>query len=87
MVIIPAFNEQNAVGKVIADIPKKYVSAIIVVDNGSTDDTFLQAQKGGAIALYESKKGYGNACLKGLNYLENLKKKTRYRSIFRWRLR
>ena len=75
MVIIPAFNEQNAVGKVIADIPKKYVSTIIVVDNGSTDDTFLQAQKGGAIALYESKKGYGNACLKGLNYLENLKKK------------
>ena len=75
MVIIPAFNEQNAVGKVIADIPKKYVSTIIVVDNGSTDDTFLQAQKGGAIALYESKKGYGNACLKGLNYLENLEKK------------
>ena len=75
MVIIPAFNEQNAVGKVIADIPKKYISTIIVVDNGSTDDTFLQAQKGGAIALYESKKGYGNACLKGLNYLENLEKK------------
>ncbi|MEM6738397.1 MAG: glycosyltransferase, partial [Bacteroidota bacterium] len=41
-VIIPAFNEQNAVGLVIDEIPKDLVSEIIVVDNGSTDDTFEQ---------------------------------------------
>ncbi|WP_339789784.1 glycosyltransferase family 2 protein [uncultured Imperialibacter sp.] len=65
-VIIPAFNEQNAVGMVIDEIPKALVSEIIVVDNGSTDDTFGQAQSRGATALREEKRGYGNACLCGM---------------------
>lgn len=69
-VIIPAFNEQNAVGLVIDEIPKEWVNEIIVIDNGSTDDTFLQAQKRGATALREPKRGYGNACLKGLAHIQ-----------------
>ena len=68
-VIIPAFNEQNAVGLVIDEIPYEWVSEIIVVDNGSTDDTFGQAQGKGATALREPNRGYGNACLKGLAHL------------------
>lgn len=68
--IIPAFNERNAVGLVIDEIPKDLVTEIIVVDNGSTDDTFQQAQKKGVTALRELRKGYGSACLCAINYLK-----------------
>ncbi len=68
-VIIPAFNEQNAVGLVIDEIPKEWVSEVIVVDNGSTDDTYAQAKSKGATALKEPKRGYGNACLRGLSHI------------------
>tara|TARA_R110002012_G_scaffold304752_1_gene508420 strand:- start:25459 stop:26154 length:696 start_codon:yes stop_codon:yes gene_type:complete len=68
-VIIPAFNEQNAVGMVIDEIPKELVSEIIVIDNGSTDNTFAQAQSRGATALREEKRGYGNACLCGMQHI------------------
>lgn len=72
-VIIPAFNEQNAVGLVIDEIPKEWVSEIIVVDNGSTDDTFAQAQSRGATTLKEPTRGYGNACLKGMEHIATSK--------------
>lgn len=72
-VIIPAFNEQNAVCKVISEIPKNLVSEVIVVNNGSTDDTVLQAQSCGATVLDEPRKGYGFACLKGIAYLKEKK--------------
>lgn len=68
-VIIPAFNEQNAVGLVIDEIPKEWVNEVIVVDNGSTDDTYIQAESRGATALKEPTKGYGNACLKGMAHI------------------
>lgn len=68
-VIIPAFNEQNAVGLVIDEIPKEWVSEIIVVDNGSTDDTFSQAMSRGATAIKEPMRGYGNACLRGMKHI------------------
>ena len=67
-VIIPAFNEENAISKVIRDIPE-LVDEIIVVNNGSTDKTGKVAQKYGATVLFEHNKGYGYACLKGLNYI------------------
>ena len=70
-VIIPAFNEQNAVGLVVEEIPKKWVTEVIVVDNGSSDDTFETAKAKGATALKEPKKGYGQACLKGMEHIAN----------------
>lgn len=70
VVIIPAFNEENAVGKVIQDIPKDLVDEIIVVNNNSTDKTSEAAEKEGATVLFEEEKGYGNACLKGIDYLK-----------------
>ncbi|MGB3468156.1 MAG: glycosyltransferase family 2 protein [Cyclobacteriaceae bacterium] len=73
-VIIPAFNEQNAVGLVIDEIPKDLVSEVIVVDNGSFDNTYETARNKGATALKEEKRGYGNACLKGISYLRSLDK-------------
>lgn len=70
-VIIPAFNEENAVGKVIRDIPGDLVSEIIVVNNASTDQTERTAQAAGATVLNEPYRGYGSACLCGINYLIN----------------
>jgi glycosyltransferase involved in cell wall biosynthesis len=67
-VIIPAFNEERAIAKVIKEIPN-CVDEIIVVSNNSTDKTVEQAQKSGATVLTETKKGYGYACLKGMEYL------------------
>lgn len=74
-VIIPAFNEQNAVGLVIDEIPDGLVSEVIVVDNGSFDNTFDTALSKGATALKEEKRGYGNACLKGIQYISEQDKK------------
>lgn len=68
-VIIPVLNEQNAVGLVIDEIPKERVRNIIVVDNGSTDDSIEVAKSRGAIVLEESARGYGYACLKGMAYV------------------
>jgi len=70
-VIIPALNEQNAIGHVIEEIPKDWITEIIVVDNGSTDQTFTTAQELGVIVLKEPKRGYGWACLKAIDHLSN----------------
>jgi glycosyltransferase involved in cell wall biosynthesis len=69
-VIIPALNEEDAILKVLNDIPKPLVAEIIVVDNGSTDNTGMVAENAGATVLYEPLKGYGAACLKGISYVE-----------------
>lgn len=67
-VIIPAVNEGDSIGKVVSEIPKS-VSEIIVVNNGSTDNTVENAQKAGATVLNENQRGYGFACLKGMDYV------------------
>jgi len=67
--IIPAFNEGASIGKVLADIPAS-VREIIVVSNGSTDNTVEIARKSGATVLTEERLGYGYACLRGIKYLE-----------------
>ena len=67
-VIIPAYNEEKAIGNVISEIPS-FVSEIIVISNNSTDNTVAVAQKAGATVLTENKMGYGYACLKGLDYI------------------
>lgn len=69
-VIIPAFNEESSIDNVIREIPS-IVDEIIVVNNGSTDNTAVVAKKAGATVLNEPQKGYGYACLKGIKYLEN----------------
>jgi len=70
-VIIPAFNEQHSIGKVIADIDKKLVREIIVVNNNSKDQTSIRAREMGAIVIDETRQGYGNACLMGIEYIKN----------------
>tara|TARA_X000001036_G_scaffold31929_1_gene26165 strand:- start:3463 stop:4155 length:693 start_codon:yes stop_codon:yes gene_type:complete len=68
-IIIPALNEENSIGQVINSLPKIY-HQLIVVDNGSNDSTRKIAKKNGAIVLIEKKRGYGNACLKGIRFLK-----------------
>lgn len=68
-VIIPAINEEQSIGKVIDDIPRNNVSEIIVIDNGSSDNTIEAAESSGATVLIENNRGYGNACLKGMEHV------------------
>ena len=72
-VIIPAINEEDSIGLVVSELPK-HVSEIVVVDNGSSDDTVANAKKAGATVITENRKGYGFACLKGLNYISERSK-------------
>lgn len=73
-VIIPAYNEQDSIANVITEIPS-VVSEVIVVNNNSTDNTVLMAEKAGATVLTETQKGYGYACLKGMEYIASQNKK------------
>ena len=67
-VVIPAYNEEEAIAKVIAEIPST-VQEVVVVNNNSTVTTVAVAKAAGATVLSENRKGYGYACLKGLDYL------------------
>ena len=73
-VIIPAYNEQDSIALVISEIPD-VVDEIIVISNNSTDDTIINAKKAGATVLTENQKGYGYACLKGMDYVASLDEK------------
>jgi glycosyltransferase involved in cell wall biosynthesis len=69
-VIIPALNEEKSIELVIRAIPKDLSPRIVVVDNGSTDNTGIIARKNGVIVIEEPKHGYGRACKAGIKYLE-----------------
>lgn len=71
-IVIPAYNEELSIPKVIAEIPKDIIRNIVVCNNGSTDKTEEVAKKSGAIVVTETRKGYGYACLKAIEYIENL---------------
>ncbi len=75
VVIIPAYNEENSIAKVINDIPTGLVHEVIVVNNNSNDATEVNARAAGATVLRERRPGYGFACLKGIEYLKELENK------------
>ena len=64
-VIIPAVDEEDAIGLVIADIPP-FVHEVIVADNGSRYRTAEVARAAGARVVSEPRRGYGRACLAGI---------------------
>lgn len=68
-VIIPAYNEEQSIAKVITDIPKELVREVIVADNNSTDRTSERAKNAGATVVFQPNPGYGNACLKAMEYI------------------
>ena len=71
-VIIPAFNEEESIGRVIGHLPAELTRKIIVANNGSTDNTKKVALESGATVVDQTQKGYGNACLKAMEYINNL---------------
>jgi glycosyltransferase involved in cell wall biosynthesis len=68
-VVIPAFNEDSSILRVLEDIPSGLVDEIVVVDNHSTDQTASIARAAGATVLFEPRRGYGSACLTGVAYV------------------
>lgn len=71
VVIIPALNEGRSIGQVIGDIPRDLAAEIVVVNNGSTDSTAQVASDSGATVIDEARRGYGQACLAGMDYIKN----------------
>ena len=67
-VIIPAYNEEKSIPKVIAEIPK-FVRHIVVANNNSTDQTQRAAEEAGAKVVFEPQKGYGKACLTAMDWI------------------
>jgi glycosyltransferase involved in cell wall biosynthesis len=67
-VIIPTYNEAQAIGRVLADLPSDLATEVIVVDSNSSDGTPEIAAKMGARVVKEPRRGYGRACLTGLAY-------------------
>jgi glycosyltransferase involved in cell wall biosynthesis len=70
-VIIPALNEEAAIGKVLKEIPVPLVTEVVVSDNGSTDATASVASNLGAKVVFEAEKGYGAACLRALSLIDD----------------
>ena len=68
-VVIPAFNEEDSLPLVLADLPAHAFRRVVVADNNSSDRTAEVARQGGATVVAASRQGYGSACLAGLEYL------------------
>ena len=65
-VIIPALNEEESVGHVVAEVPRDLIAEVIVVDNASTDRTVEVAEAAGARVAHGERRGYGYACATGV---------------------
>jgi len=70
-VVIPALNEEASLPLVLAALPRPLVRRIVVADNGSRDGTAAVARLGGAEVVAAPRRGYGSACLAGLDYLRH----------------
>ena len=57
-IVIPTLNEEEAIGDVVRAVPQDKVVEIVVVDNGSTDDSANQASLAGARVVREPRRGY-----------------------------
>lgn len=67
--LVPALDEEQALPRVLAEVPPGSVDAVVVCDNGSTDRTAEVARAAGALVVREPRRGYGRACLTGLAVL------------------
>ena len=65
-VVIPCLNEAEAIGNAVKEVLAEGVDEVIVVDNGSTDDTSGRAAAAGSRVVQQPERGYGRACAAGL---------------------
>jgi glycosyltransferase involved in cell wall biosynthesis len=65
--VIPALDEEAALPGVLAELAATAVRTVVVVDNGSRDRTVERARAGGAVVVAETHRGYGAACLRGID--------------------
>jgi glycosyltransferase involved in cell wall biosynthesis len=75
-VIIPALNEEQTIAEVVRNLAFSLAAAsftvgsvvweILVVDNGSTDNTATRAAEAGATVIHSPQRGYGRACHSGV---------------------
>ena len=68
--IIPALDEAEVIGALVRRVPRACVAEVIVVDNGSTDETAKEAASAGARVVSEPRRGYGSACWAGVAALD-----------------
>lgn len=70
-VLIPALNEEETVGDVLRGLRESSqpLRHLVLIDNGSTDETAARATEAGAVVLKEPRRGYGAACLRGITFL------------------
>jgi len=66
VLIIPALNEERAIGHVLSEVPRDLFAQIIVGNNGSSDRTTEIAERHGATVVNEPRRGYGSACLRAM---------------------
>ena len=67
--IIPALDEEPAIGQTLDRVPRDLYREIIVADNGSRDRTAEIARAHGATVVSEPERGYGAACLRAISAL------------------
>jgi polyprenyl-phospho-N-acetylgalactosaminyl synthase len=68
LIIIPAYNEGSVIGAVISDLKEQGFSHILVVDDGSSDDTALIAKKEARVISHLINRGAGAAAQSGIAY-------------------
>lgn len=66
--VIPALNEEGAIGPTLRRVPRSVVGQVIVVDGQSSDNTVAEARQAGADVIVETRRGYGRACLTGAEH-------------------
>ena len=66
LILIPAFNEEDALPDLLMDLRRHITNNIVVIDNNSTDQTAKVAENCGVTVIKEKQKGYGSACKAGI---------------------
>jgi len=69
-IVMPAYDEAEALPRVLAEIPRDLAPRVVVVDNASTDGTADVARQCGAEVVHEPRPGYGRACLAGIAHID-----------------
>ena len=67
--IIPALNEEASIAHAVEEVSSELFEQVLVVDNESSDATAVRAAQAGAEVVRESRRGYGQACWRGIQSL------------------